>query len=102
MAPGGEMSDIHSISAITYCPTGAMNGSPTVRTQCVRNRQTPICRYAVLGGAVESLLLEVVADAKQEGAQLVLFLGRKAVKSDGRAFAHIHIDDLHELFALFG
>ena len=42
MAPGGEMSVISSISAKTYCSTGAMNGSPTVKTQCVQNRQTPI------------------------------------------------------------
>ncbi|MCI6956520.1 MAG: hypothetical protein MR763_04110 [Clostridiales bacterium] len=31
-----------SISAKTYCVTGAMNGSPTVKTQGVQNHQTPI------------------------------------------------------------
>ena len=34
MPPGGETPDVLGVSAKTYCPTGAMNGSPTVRTKC--------------------------------------------------------------------
>ena len=33
--PAVKCSDIPSISAKTYCITGAMNGSPTARTKCV-------------------------------------------------------------------
>ena len=36
LAPGGKMLRSLRISAKTYCPTGAKNGSPTVLTQCVR------------------------------------------------------------------
>ena len=45
--PAVKCTDYMSVSAKTYCITGAMNGSPTAKTQCVQNRQTPICRSPV-------------------------------------------------------
>ena len=36
--PAVKCTDYMSISAKTYCVTGAMNGSPTVKTQCVQNQ----------------------------------------------------------------
>ena len=89
--PAVKRSDYLRVSAKTYCVTGAMNGSPTVRTKCIWNLQTTIYRFAELSRYARNIIIVVKWQDnifKKTGLRRIIVNCQLSIVNSAKPFKH--------------